>query len=118
MAQSIMDYIFRRLALDYLAFETRAGLGIYTAEERPRHLETGSYEPLADVGDAAEVDRRPLRPGRRRAGRAVRSAELVETDGRARCADDLARSRHRARSTPRPSSWRRSPAPPPTPRSA
>ena len=27
MAQSIMDYIFRRLALDYLAFETRSGAG-------------------------------------------------------------------------------------------
>ena len=29
MAQSIMDYIFRRLALDYLSFEERAELGIY-----------------------------------------------------------------------------------------
>jgi ribonucleoside-diphosphate reductase alpha chain len=27
MAQSIMDYIFRRLALDYLSFEERAELG-------------------------------------------------------------------------------------------
>ncbi len=43
MSQSIMDYIFRRLALDYLPFEQRAGLGIYTADERQRHLETGSY---------------------------------------------------------------------------
>ena len=43
MAQSILDYIFRRLALDYLAFDTRASLGIYTAEERTRQLETGSY---------------------------------------------------------------------------
>jgi ribonucleoside-diphosphate reductase alpha chain len=34
MAQSIMDYIFRRLALDYLPEEDRAGLGIFTAEER------------------------------------------------------------------------------------
>ena len=29
MAQSIMDYIFRRLALDYLSFEERAELGIH-----------------------------------------------------------------------------------------
>ena len=36
MAQSIMDYIFRRLALDYLAFDTRSAYGIYTAEERAR----------------------------------------------------------------------------------
>jgi ribonucleoside-diphosphate reductase alpha chain len=34
IAQSIMDYIFRRLALDYLPYETRAGLGIHTADER------------------------------------------------------------------------------------
>ncbi len=34
MAQSIMDYIFRRLALDHLTFDERAALGIYSAEER------------------------------------------------------------------------------------
>ena len=31
MAQSMLDYIFRRLALDYLPFDTRSALGIYTA---------------------------------------------------------------------------------------
>jgi ribonucleoside-diphosphate reductase alpha chain len=45
MSQSIMDYIFRRLALDYLPFETRSAMGIYSADERQRQLETGSYEP-------------------------------------------------------------------------
>ncbi|GAB3952986.1 vitamin B12-dependent ribonucleotide reductase [Kribbella albertanoniae] len=44
MAQSIMDYIFRRLALDYLPFDDRAALGIYSADERSRQLDTGSYE--------------------------------------------------------------------------
>jgi ribonucleoside-diphosphate reductase alpha chain len=34
MATSVMDYIFRRLALDHLPFDERAGLGIFTAEER------------------------------------------------------------------------------------
>ena len=48
MAQSILDYIFRRLALDYLPFETRSALGIYTAEERSRQLDTGSYAPAED----------------------------------------------------------------------
>ena len=63
MAQSIMDYIFRRLALDYLAFETREGLGIYSADERQRYLETGSYEPVAETGSRrrAHRDRRPGR---------------------------------------------------------
>ena len=43
MAQSIMDYVFRRLALDYMDFDTRSAFGIHTAAERARHLETGSY---------------------------------------------------------------------------
>ncbi|MEU3952022.1 vitamin B12-dependent ribonucleotide reductase [Streptomyces achromogenes] len=51
MAQSIVDYIFRRLALDFLPFETRSALGIHSAEERQRHLETGSYEPAEDEVD-------------------------------------------------------------------
>jgi len=54
MAQSIMDYIFRRLALDYLTFEDRSAIGIYSAEERQRHLETGSYEP-AEVSEAESL---------------------------------------------------------------
>ena len=51
MAQSVMDYIFRRLALDYLDFDTRSALGIYTAQERTRQLETGSYAPIEDDSD-------------------------------------------------------------------
>ncbi|AQW53855.1 vitamin B12-dependent ribonucleotide reductase [Streptomyces violaceusniger] len=51
MAQSIVDYIFRRLALDFLPFETRSALGIHSAEERQRHLETGSYESSDDEMD-------------------------------------------------------------------
>jgi ribonucleoside-diphosphate reductase alpha chain len=51
MAQSIVDYIFRRLALDFLPFETRSALGIHSAEERQRHLDTGSYEPSAEDVD-------------------------------------------------------------------
>ncbi|MBO3142648.1 vitamin B12-dependent ribonucleotide reductase [Dermatophilus congolensis] len=52
MAQSIMDYVARRLALDYLDFDTRSAYGIYSAEERARHLETGSY--LAENSDEAQ----------------------------------------------------------------
>lgn len=60
MAQSVMDYVFRRLALDYLPFETRQGLGIYSSEERQRYLETGSYEPLQSGSTAAELVEAPL----------------------------------------------------------
>ena len=63
MAQSIMDYIFRRLALEYLTFDDRAELGIYTATERARQVETGSYtaEPEEEIeseslkSDAADI---------------------------------------------------------------
>jgi ribonucleoside-diphosphate reductase alpha chain len=68
MAQSITDYIFRRLALDYLPFESRAALGIYSASERQRHLETGSYEPIVETGSASEV-----------VGSLAAPVELVET---------------------------------------
>jgi len=54
MAQSIIDYIFRRLALDYLSFEERAELGIYTATERARQVETGSYLPAEEELSEAE----------------------------------------------------------------
>jgi ribonucleoside-diphosphate reductase alpha chain len=56
MAQSVMDYIFRRLALDYLDFDTRSALGIYTAAERTRQLETGSYAPVDEDADDVEFE--------------------------------------------------------------
>jgi ribonucleoside-diphosphate reductase alpha chain len=59
MAQSILDYIFRRLALDYLPFETRSALGIHTADERTRQLETGSYTP-SDSDEDDELDLQAL----------------------------------------------------------
>jgi ribonucleoside-diphosphate reductase alpha chain len=51
MSQSIMDYIFRRLALDYMTFDERSALGIHTAAERARALDTGSYEELVDADE-------------------------------------------------------------------
>ena len=51
MSKSIMDYVFRRLALDYMDFDTRSALGIYTADERQRYLDTGCAP--ADLARAA-----------------------------------------------------------------
>jgi len=45
MSASIVDYVFRRLALDYLPYDTRAAMSIHSASERQRQLETGSYLP-------------------------------------------------------------------------
>ena len=51
MAQSMMDYIFRRLALDYLPFEQRSAMGLYTAAERQAALDNGG-EYVAPVAAA------------------------------------------------------------------
>ncbi|HZU57728.1 MAG TPA: vitamin B12-dependent ribonucleotide reductase [Actinocrinis sp.] len=63
MAQSILDYIFRRLALDYLPFDVRADYGIYSATERQRQVETGSYLPdedadLTEIAQSAPIEER------------------------------------------------------------
>jgi ribonucleoside-diphosphate reductase alpha chain len=59
MAQSIMDYIFRRLALDYLSFDERAELGIHTAAERARYVETGRY--LSEEDEAGLIESEALK---------------------------------------------------------
>jgi len=51
IASSVMDYIFRRLALDHLPFEDRAELGILSAAERA--AEVAGHDP---AGLAEEVD--------------------------------------------------------------
>ena len=48
IAQSVMDYIFRRLALDYLPEEHRSALGIFTAEER-KNAVNESYGSPAEI---------------------------------------------------------------------
>ncbi|MCZ2821143.1 vitamin B12-dependent ribonucleotide reductase [Modestobacter sp. VKM Ac-2977] len=55
IAQSVMDYIFRRLALDHLPVEKRANLGIFTAEERSAQV-AGSYGTSASTPAVEEDD--------------------------------------------------------------
>ncbi|PRX97368.1 vitamin B12-dependent ribonucleotide reductase [Allonocardiopsis opalescens] len=47
MAQSVIDYVFRRLALDYLPYEERAALGILSADERTAKLNDEDPSALA-----------------------------------------------------------------------
>ncbi|CAB4632243.1 unannotated protein [freshwater metagenome] len=54
ISQSIMDYIFRRLALDYLPLEQREALGIFSADERTATV-AASYNAPA-VAPAADFD--------------------------------------------------------------
>jgi ribonucleotide reductase alpha subunit len=57
MAQSVMDYIFRRLALDYLPLDKRAEFGIFTAEERAATVAGSGYGAVGSpVEDEAGVD--------------------------------------------------------------
>jgi ribonucleoside-diphosphate reductase alpha chain len=56
MAQSMMDYIFRRLALDYLPYESRAAMGLYTAAERAAALDNGGeYAEIAKETDTPKA---------------------------------------------------------------
>ena len=38
-----------------LPFESRSALGIYSADERQRYLETGSYDAVEETGAASEL---------------------------------------------------------------
>jgi ribonucleoside-diphosphate reductase alpha chain len=51
LASSLVDYIFRRLALDYLTFDERLELGVLSTGERTQPTLPGIDE--ADVVDAA-----------------------------------------------------------------
>ncbi|MEY2798562.1 MAG: hypothetical protein RIS22_828, partial [Actinomycetota bacterium] len=64
MAQSMMDYIFRRLALDYLPADERAALGIFSAAERARALDAGSYSApeAAPAMDEVAIETPPAAP--------------------------------------------------------
>ncbi|MDR3298318.1 MAG: vitamin B12-dependent ribonucleotide reductase [Candidatus Nomurabacteria bacterium] len=52
-AKSLVDYIFRRLALDHLPFDVRSGYGIYSTAERLQAVDTGVYEPLPETMTAS-----------------------------------------------------------------
>jgi ribonucleoside-diphosphate reductase alpha chain len=51
IATSVLDYLFRRLALDFLPYEKRAELGILSAEERTAQVAGPNYgtEPEVDL---------------------------------------------------------------------
>ena len=101
-ASSIMDYLFRRLALEYLTYDERAELGIFSVNERLQPTLPGveesdhTDEPGLRVAARSEVGsvgrrtvgamqlgthRRDARGQHRRA-----AASLRPTDDGARCA--------------------------------
>ncbi|MEU7884559.1 vitamin B12-dependent ribonucleotide reductase [Microbispora bryophytorum] len=63
MAQSVMDYIFRRLALDHLPYEDRAALGIFSASERAAQQRGEDPAALQDLDTAALAQSAPIENG-------------------------------------------------------
>ncbi len=55
MVSSVMDYIFRRLALDHLPYDKRADLGILSVAERSAALDGEDPSAAGDVVDTEEL---------------------------------------------------------------
>ncbi len=102
IATSVMDYLFRRIALDYLPVDARAELGIFSAEERVAQV-SASYgsgtatdeehvvedlrttidvtpivRPAVETGVPATDSAPSDKPAARGTGRAGSSTELLE----------------------------------------
>src|SRR5215468_2569448 len=78
IANSVMDYIFRRLALDFLPYDRRAELGIFTASERAAQLraEEEGIEYVPPTPPAKPVVTAPEAPAEPKA--VGSSTELLE----------------------------------------
>ena len=59
IATSILDYIFRRLAVDYLPLEERAELGILTTGERTQPTLPGVEETVTETRQGTDIAGRP-----------------------------------------------------------
>jgi len=85
IASSVMDYIFRRLALDYLPYEERMELGILSAGERSAELDRDDPAELAEADPEAMAQSAPVEhkraerlPQTAPAASAHSSTELIE----------------------------------------
>jgi ribonucleoside-diphosphate reductase alpha chain len=62
MATSVVDYLFRRIALDHLPYEKRAQLGIFSADERSAQVAATDYgsgataAPTAPAAESVDVE--------------------------------------------------------------
>jgi ribonucleoside-diphosphate reductase alpha chain len=61
IATSVLDYLFRRLALDYLPYEKRAQLGVFTADERSAQVSENYADSAPRTESDPEVDLEGLR---------------------------------------------------------
>ena len=54
-ASSIMDYLFRRLALEYLTYDERAEMGIFSIDERLQPTLPGVEESIVETRTGTEI---------------------------------------------------------------
>ncbi|MCC6436979.1 MAG: vitamin B12-dependent ribonucleotide reductase [Acidimicrobiales bacterium] len=59
IATSLMDYLFRRLAVEYLSFEERAELSIYTTGERTQQTLPGVEETVVETRQGQDIPADP-----------------------------------------------------------
>ena len=81
-ASSIMDYLFRRLAIEYMTYDERAELGIFSVDERLQPTLPGLDEQVTPTHQGSDLapDPKSVRGRRRRAavrGRRARSARAT-----------------------------------------
>jgi ribonucleoside-diphosphate reductase alpha chain len=59
IANSLMDYLFRRLAIEYLTYEERAELGIFTTGERTQQTLPGVEEIAVETRQGIDIPADP-----------------------------------------------------------
>jgi ribonucleoside-diphosphate reductase alpha chain len=79
-ASSIMDYLFRKLALEYLSYEERAELSIFSIDERMQPTLPGVEESVTETAQGTEMapDPKSIPSASELAAQLELSGELVE----------------------------------------
>jgi ribonucleoside-diphosphate reductase alpha chain len=54
-ASSIMDYLFRRLAIEYMTYDERAELGIFSVDERLQPTLPGVEEAVTETSQGSDL---------------------------------------------------------------
>ena len=80
LASSLVDYIFRRLALDYLSFDERLELGMLSTGERFQPTLPGLED--VEAGDAVNASRSPSATAATRRGSCAESGVAVGREPR------------------------------------
>ena len=73
-ASSVVDYVFRRLAIDHLPPEKREALGIRSIEERKVEVAEKTAAPDANEGETTAVEEAPIEASE---GAVIRPIEMV-----------------------------------------